>query len=100
MITMDKLEIPIRSWVPEWLGMVSLFTILILVTMLNGFYTGSTLEVSSTLGTNAEDITMGFYAASAGMAIAYPIVPKVLAALSSKFFLLSDMLLQVFLSWI
>lgn len=100
MITMAKLEIPIRPWVPEWLGMVSLFAILIPVTMLNGFYTGSTLEVSSTLGTNTEDITMGFYAASAGMAIAYPIVPKVLDAFSSKSFLLLDMLLQIFLSWI
>ena len=38
-------------------------------------YTGSMLEVSNTLGTNSEDITMGYYAASAGMAIAYPIIP-------------------------
>ena len=43
---------------------------------------------------------MGYYAASAGMAIAYPIIPKVLAAVSVKFLLLIDLLLQFFLSWI
>ena len=58
------------------------------------------LEVSNTLGTNSEDITMGYYAASAGMAIAYPIIPKVLAAVSVKFLLLTDLVLQFFLSWI
>ena len=64
--------------------------------MLNGSYTGSMLEVSNTLGTNSEDITMGYYAASAGMAIAYPIIPKVLAAFSVKSLLLIDLVLQFF----
>lgn len=100
MISAAELEVPIRRWVPDWLGVVSIFLIILPVTMLNGSYTGSMLEVSGTLGTNREDITMGFYAASLGMAIAYPIVPKVLAALSTKFLLLADLLLQFFLSWI
>lgn len=79
--------------------MAGLFSVPLPVTMLNGSYTGSMLEVSNTLGSNAEDITMGYYAASAGMAIAYPIVPKVLGAVSSKVLLLADLTLQFLLSW-
>lgn len=86
MITMKELEAPVRPWVPDWLGLVSIFIVILPVTILNGSYTGSMLEVSNTLGTNTEDITMGYYAASAGMAIAYPIIPKILAAFSVSFF--------------
>ena len=100
MITAATLEMPVRRWVPDWLAVASLFLIIIPITMLNGSYTGSMLEVSNTLGTNTEDITMGYYAASAGMAIAYPIIPKVLGALSSKVLLLGDLLLQLLLSWV
>ena len=100
MMTMAELEVPVRKWVPEWLGMASIFLIILPVTMLNGSYTGSMLEVSNTLGTNTEDITMGYYAASAGMAIAYPIIPKILGAFSTKSLLLTDMIFQFFLSWI
>ena len=100
MMTMKQLDVPVRQWVPDWLGMICIFFIILPVTMLNGSYTGSMLEVSSTLGTNTEDITMGYYAASAGMAIAYPIVPKVLDALSSKFLLLTDLSIQFLLSWV
>ncbi len=100
MITMKELEAPVRQWVPDWLGLISIFVVILPVTMLNGSYTGSMLEVSNTLGTNSEDITMGYYAASAGMAIAYPIIPKVLAAFSVKSLLLIDLVLQFFLSWV
>ncbi|GAE86047.1 inner membrane component of tripartite multidrug resistance system [Bacteroides reticulotermitis JCM 10512] len=85
---------------PDWLGILCIFMVILPVIMLNGSYTGSMLEVSNTLGTNSEDITMGYYAASAGMAIAYPIIPKVLAAFSVKHLLLIDLVLQFFLSWI
>lgn len=100
MMTMKSLDVPVRQWVPDWLGIAILFIILLPVTMLNGSYTGSSLEVSNTLGTYTEDITMGYYVTSAGMAIAYPIVPKVLDTFSSKFILLTDLILQFFLSWI
>ena len=100
MITMKELEAPVRQWVPDWLGLISIFVVILPVTMLNGSYTCSMLEVSNTLGTNSEDITMGYYAASAGMAIAYPIIPKVLAAFSVKSLLLIDLILQFFLSWV
>ena len=99
MITAAALELPVRRWVPDRLAVAGLFSVLLPVTMLNGSYTGSMLEVSNTLGSNAEDITMGYYAASAGMAIAYPIVPKVLGAVSSKVLLLADLTLQFLLSW-
>lgn len=100
MTNMRELGLPLRKWVPNWLALISIFIIILPITMLNGSYTGSMLEVSSTLGTNTEDITMGYYAASAGMAIAYPIVPKVLSAFSVKFLLLADLALQFILSWI
>jgi hypothetical protein len=100
MTNMRELGLPVRKWVPNWLALISIFIIILPITMLNGSYTGSMLEVSSTLGTNTEDITMGYYAASAGMAIAYPIVPKVLSAFSVKFLLLADLALQFILSWI
>ena len=99
-MNMQELDIPVRRWVPKWLGVVSLFAIMLSVSMLNGSYTGSILEISNTLGTYTEDITMGYYAASVGMAIAYPIVPKILDAFSSKFLLLVDLLLQFILSWL
>lgn len=100
MTNMRELGLPVRKWVPNWLALISIFIIILPITMLNGSYTGSMLEVSNTLGTNTEDITMGYYAASAGMAIAYPIVPKVLSAFSVKFLLLTDLALQFILSWI
>ena len=55
MITMKELEAPVRQWVPDWLGLISIFVVILPVTMLNGSYTGSMLEVSNTLGTNSED---------------------------------------------
>jgi hypothetical protein len=66
---MKELGAPIRQWVPDWLGLICIFIVILPVTMLNGSYTGSMLEVSNTLGTNTEDITMGYYAAAAGMAV-------------------------------
>ena len=68
--------------------------------MVNGSYTGSMLEVSNTLGTNTEDITMGYYATSAGFAIGYPIVPKVLSAIPEKMMLVVNLALQFLLSWV
>ena len=56
MITMKELGAPIRQWVPDWLGLICIFIVILPVTMLNGSYTGSMLEVSNTLGTNTEDL--------------------------------------------
>lgn len=76
MKTARELDIPIRRWVPDYIGVITVFLIILPVAMLNGTYTGSIVEVSNTLGVYTEDITIGYYAASAGMAISYPIVPK------------------------
>ena len=43
MISSATLELPVRRWVPDWLGVVSLFAVMLPVTMLNGSYTGSML---------------------------------------------------------
>ena len=99
MKTARELDIPIRRWVPDYIGVITVFLIILPVAMLNGTYTGSIVEVSNTLGVYTEDITIGYYAASAGMAISYPIVPKILNAFSSKSLLLADLTLQFFLSW-
>ena len=95
---MIKLNLPIRPWVPQWLGIATMFIVILPITMLNGAYTGSMVEVSNTLGILSEDITMGYYAASAGMAVAYPIVPKILAVVTPKTLLLLDLFLQILLS--
>lgn len=95
---MIKLDLPTRPWVPQWLGIVTMFIVVLPITMLNGAYTGSMIEVSNTLGILSEDITMGYYAASVGMAVAYPIVPKVLAVVTPKTLLLTDLFLQILIS--
>lgn len=97
---MVKLNLPLRPWVPQWLGIVTMFVVMFPIIMLNGTYTGSMLEVSSTLGILSEDITMGYYAAAAGMAVAYPIIPKIRAIATPKTMLLTDLILQIFLSYI
>ena len=99
MRTARQLEIPTRSWVPDRLAVATVVLILLPIAMLNGSYTGSIVEVSNTLGVYSEDITIGYYAASAGMAVSYPIVPKILAAFSGKSLLLIDLTLQFLLSW-
>ena len=45
---MVKLNLPLRPWVPQWLGIVTMFVVMFPIIMLNGTYTGSMLEVSST----------------------------------------------------
>ncbi|MEG2756298.1 MAG: MFS transporter, partial [Mucinivorans sp.] len=93
-----KLNLPTRPWVPQWLGIVTMFVVILPTVMLNGAYTGSMVEVSNTLGVLSEDITLGYYAASVGMAVAYPIVPKIRAVVTPKTLMLSDMFLQVLIS--
>ena len=99
MKTARELEIPVRTWVPDRIAVATVFLIMLPIAMLNGTYTGSMVEVSNTLGVYTEDIIIGYYAASAGMAVSYPIVPKILGALSGKSLLLADLVLQFFLSW-
>lgn len=96
MKTASELDISARPWVPDLLAIATVFIIMLPIAMLNGTYTGSMVEVSNTLGVYTEDITIGYYAASAGMAVSYPIVPKILNAFSSKSLLLVNLTLQFF----
>ena len=96
----QQLSVPIRSWVPQWLGIVAAFVIMLPIILINGAYTGNITEVSGTLGVLSEDISMAYYATSAGMAIAYPIVPRFRTVLTTKTVLLTGLLLQVGLSFI
>ena len=93
-----KLNLPMRRGFPQWAGILTAFIIILPVSMMNGAYTGSALEISNTLGAMSEDVMMAYYCASAGMAIAYPIVPKVLDNVAPRTLLLADLFLQVILS--
>lgn len=100
MAKVQQLSVPVRYWVPRWLGIIVAFVIMMPIILINGAYTGNITEVSGTLGVLSEDISMAYYATSAGMAIAYPIVPKFRTVLSTKTVLQTDLLLQVGLSFI
>lgn len=95
----EHLDLPLRKGLPGWMGIVTMFMVAIPVMMINGTYTGSLQEVSGTLGALTEDITMGYYAASAGMAIVYPILNKVMDRVTQKTLLLISLSLQVVISW-
>lgn len=91
---------PFRSWVPDWLQITVAIIILVPVMLANGAYTGSNIDISSYLGVISEDINMAYYACSAGMAIAYLVIPKVKAVATAKTIILIVLLLQVLLSFI
>ncbi len=93
-------KIPFRKWVPGWLQVVAAFVILVPTMLINGAYTGSSVDISSFLGVLTEDITMSYYAASAGMAIAYPLVIRIKPIATTKTILLSGLVLQVIFSLI
>ncbi|MCL1943100.1 MAG: MFS transporter [Candidatus Azobacteroides sp.] len=91
-------KVPFRKWVPVWLQVVAALAILIPTMLINGAYTGSSVDISSFLGVLTEDINMAYYAASAGMAAAYPLIVKIRPIATTKTILLCDLILQVFLS--
>lgn len=95
---MAQKKVPFRKWVPLWLRAVVGFAILLPVMMINGAYTGSSVDISSALGVLSEDISMGYYAASAGMAVAYPIIPKIRPIVTTKTILLCGLMIQTMLS--
>ena len=95
-----RLDLPLRHGLPGWVGVVTAFMVGLPVMMINGTYTGSIQEVSGTLGALTEDITMGYYSASAGMAIVYPIINKVTSRVTQKTMLLTSLCLQAVISWL
>lgn len=87
-----------RSWVPRWLVILTAIIVLIPVMMLNGAYTGTSVDVSSYLGVMSEDINMAYFSASAGMAMAYPIVPLIKPVATTKTIILIVLFGQLILS--
>lgn len=97
---MAQIKLPVRRWIPKWLGIVTAFMVMISILMINGAYTGCSIDISGALGILNEDISMAYYSASAGMAVAYPLIPKIRSVVTTKTILLSDPLLQIGLSLI
>lgn len=97
---MAQTKLPVRRWIPKWLGIVTAFMVMIPILMINGTYTGCSIDISGALGILSEDISMAYYSASAGMAVAYPLIPKIRSIVTTKTILLSDLLLQIGLSLI
>jgi hypothetical protein len=89
-----------RAWVPRWLVFVTAIIVLIPVLLINGAYTGSNVDVSSFLGVMSEDISMAYFAASAGMAMAHPVIPIVKPVATTKTIILIVLFCQLILSWI
>lgn len=94
----QKSTMPLRKGVPHWLGIVVMFVLLIPNMMLNGAYTGSAIDISGSLGVLSEDISMTYYAASAGMAVTYPLIPFFRSLVTTKSIILIDLLLQIVLA--
>ena len=63
-----SLDLPLRRGFPQWAGILTSFIVILPVSMMNGAYTGSALEISNTLGAMSEDVMMAYYCASAGIA--------------------------------
>ncbi len=89
-----------RSWVPHWLVFVTAMIVLIPILLINGAYTGSNVDVSSFLGVLSEDISMAYYASSAGMALAYPVIPIIKPIATTKTIILIVLFCQLILSLI
>ena len=95
-----KFELPIRPWVPKWLGVVTMFVVLLSVIILNGTYIGSSMDLSGALGTQTEDVMMAFYASTVGMIVGNPMAHKVRAVTTSKTIFLFNLASQVIFSLI
>lgn len=89
-----------RPWVPRWLVFVTSIIVLIPILLINGAYTGSNVDVSGYLGVLSEDISMAYFAASAGMAMAYPVIPIIKPVATTKTIILIVLFCQLILSWI
>lgn len=89
-----------RAWVPQWLQAVVALVVMIPILLINGAYTGSNVDISSYMGVLAEDINMAYYAASAGMALSYPIIPIIRPVATTKTIILIVLFAQLFLSLI
>lgn len=93
-------NIPLRKGIPYWVGIVITFIIMIPTMMLNGTYTGSSIDISGSLGVLTEDISMAFFATTAGMVAGYPLYSKVRAITTTKTIVLCNLCLQTLLAFV
>mgnify|MGYP005983083309 CR=1 FL=1 len=87
-----------RTRTPKWLMYFAAYSIMAPIMLINGAYTGSSIDISGSLGVMSEDINMAYFATSAGMAIAYPLIIKLRPVVTVKNILLFTLLFQVLLS--
>ncbi|TWP29511.1 MFS transporter [Apibacter muscae] len=87
-----------RKDIPRWLMLAVAYIIMAPVMLINGAYTGSSVDISSSLGVMSEDINMAYFSTSAGMSIAYPLIIKLRKVVTQKVIILWALLMQVFLS--
>lgn len=93
-----NVQLPKRKWTPQWLAITTMMLLIFTVAFANGTYMGSTIVLTGTLGTTTEDIMMSFYAGTLGIVAANPLQQKIRLALTPKTLIISDLILQVFLS--
>ena len=87
-----------RKNIPKWLTVVIALIILMPILMINGAYTGSSVDISGSLGVISEDINIAYYATSAGLAIAYPLMPHLRRVATTKNTILFSLCIQIVLS--
>ncbi|WP_128330613.1 MFS transporter [Apibacter sp. HY039] len=87
-----------RNRTPRWLMYMVAYTIMAPIMLINGAYTGSSIDISGSLGVMSEDINMAYFSTSAGMAIAYPLIIKLRPVITVKNVLLFTLLFQIILS--
>jgi len=97
---MAKKSTIFRKNIPQWLTVVVALIILIPVLMINGAYTGSSVDISGSLGVISEDINIAYYATSAGLASAYPLIPHLRSVATTKNTILFSLCTQILLSGI
>lgn len=56
-----------RPGTPYWCRFLTVILLLITTLTLNGAYTGSSIDISGSLSVLKEDISMAYYATTAGM---------------------------------
>lgn len=89
-----------RPGLPYWCRFLTVLVLLITTLILNGAYTGSSIDISGSLSVLREDISMAYYATTAGMIATYPMASRVRSVLSTKSILLIDIFLQLLLSFV
>lgn len=93
-----QLNLPLRPWVPEWVGFLTMFLVFIPSAMMTGTYVATAIEVSDALGTLSEDISLGIYATGVGLVVSCPLIPKLNVGVTPKTLFLVPLIVEVMLN--